>query len=75
MLEIMDSLSRQAAQRTRELMEERASGTPLVVYGGRFIPSELICAAGANVFPLLGSGEPVFETALKIYRALSGEAS
>ena len=24
---------------------------------------------------LLGSGEPVFETALKIYRALSGEAS
>ena len=57
MLEIMDSLSRQAAQRTRELMEERASGTPLVVYGGRFIPSELICAAGANVFPLLGSGE------------------
>ena len=58
MQSLIEEFEAVAAERPFELIEEHARGTKIVEYTGRFIPEEIIWAAGAAGYPMWRGGEP-----------------
>lgn len=56
MNDTLERLEALASRRAEELLAQKAAGTPLVEFFGRFIPEELIRACGAGAHPLAGGG-------------------
>jgi benzoyl-CoA reductase/2-hydroxyglutaryl-CoA dehydratase subunit BcrC/BadD/HgdB len=47
-----------SAERPYELLEEHAKGAKICEYTGRYVPEEIIYAAGAKAYPMWRGGEP-----------------
>lgn len=76
MQKIMQELEAHAKARSRQLVQEKEQGVPLIGYNSTFIPEELIRAAGANTYYMCRGGEPeppeaVFDSMLRFMNPLS----
>lgn len=57
-MDVLDELAVTARTRPEKLKERKADGTKIVGYVGRFVPEELIYAAGAVPYLLCKGGQP-----------------
>ena len=57
-MEIIKQLAEDARTRPEELKRAKGNGTKIVGYTGRFVPEELIYAAGAEPYFICRGGEP-----------------
>lgn len=57
-MKILDELAGIARTRPERLKAQKKGGTKIVGYIGRFVPEELICAAGAVPYLLCRGGQP-----------------
>lgn len=57
-MSILEELASSTHTRAEELKKQREKGTKVIAYTGRFVPEELIYAAGAVPYLLCRGGEP-----------------